>query len=36
MWVLKGESALVDTTSPQRGEKASYYSAVRLESGVER
>ena len=27
-WVLKGEPALVDTTSPRRGEKASYYSAV--------
>ena len=26
-WVLKGEPALVDTTSPRRGEKVSYYSA---------
>lgn len=27
-WVLKGEPALVDSTSPRWGEKASYYSAV--------
>ena len=27
-WVLKGEPALVDSTSPRRGERASYYSAV--------
>ena len=26
-WVLKGEPALVDSTSPRYGEKASYYSA---------
>ena len=26
-WVLKGEPAQVDSTSPQYGEKASYYSA---------
>jgi transposase len=32
-WVLKGEPALVDSTSPRWGEKASYYSAVCLESG---
>ena len=32
-WVLKGEPALVDSTSPQYGEKASYYSAVCLETG---
>ena len=32
-WTLKGEPALVDSTSPQRGEKASYYSAVCLETG---
>ena len=32
-WVLKGEPALVDTTSPRRGEKVSYYSAVCLETG---
>ena len=32
-WVLRGESALVDSTSPRYGEKASYYSAVCLESG---
>ena len=31
-WVLKGEPALVDSTSPRRGEKASYYSAVCLET----
>ena len=30
-WVLKGEPALVDSTSPRYGEKASYYSAVCLE-----
>jgi hypothetical protein len=32
-WVLKGEPALVDTTSPRWGEKASYYSAVCVETG---
>ena len=32
-WVLRGEPALVDSTSPRRGEKASYYSAVCLETG---
>ena len=32
-WVLRGEPALVDTTSPRRGEKVSYYSAVCLETG---
>ena len=32
-WALKGETALVDTTSPRRGEKVSYYSAVCLEIG---
>ncbi len=32
-WVLKGQSALVDSTSPRWGEKASYYSAVCLETG---
>ncbi len=31
-WVLKGQPALVDSTSPQHGEKASYYSAVCLET----
>ena len=31
-WVLKGEPALVDSTSPRYGEKASYYSAVCLET----
>jgi transposase len=33
-WVLKGEPALVDSTSPRYGEKASYYSAVCLETGA--
>ena len=32
-WVLKGEPSLVDSTSPRWGEKASYYSAVCLETG---
>ena len=32
-WVLRGEPALVDLTSPRYGEKASYYSAVCLETG---
>jgi transposase len=32
-WVLKGEPALVDSTSPRYGEKASYYAAVCLETG---
>ena len=32
-WVLKGQPALVDSTSPRYGEKASYYSAVCLETG---
>ena len=32
-WVLRGEPALVDSTSPCYGEKASYYSAVCLETG---
>ena len=32
-WVLKGEPALVDSTSPRYGEKASYCSAVCLETG---
>ena len=32
-WVLKGKPALVESTSPRYGEKASYYSAVCLESG---
>ncbi len=31
-WVLKGEPALVDSTSPRYGEKASYYSAVCVET----
>jgi transposase len=33
LWVLKGTPALVDSTSPRYGEKASYYSAVCLETG---
>ena len=32
-WVLKGEPALVGSTSPRRGEKVRYYSAVCLETG---
>ena len=32
-WVKKGQPALVETTSPRYGEKASYYSAVCLETG---
>ena len=32
-WVLKGTPALVDSSSPRYGEKASYYSAVCLETG---
>ena len=32
-WVLRGESALVDSSSPRRGEKACYYSGVCLETG---
>ena len=32
-WVLKGQPALVDSTSPRYGEKANYYSAVCLETG---
>jgi len=33
LWVLKGAEALVDSSSPRYGEKASYYSAVCLETG---
>ena len=32
-WVLRGEPALTDSGSPRYGEKASYYSAVCLETG---
>jgi transposase len=32
-WVLCGEPALIDSTSPRLGEKATYYSAVCLETG---
>ncbi len=31
--MLKGEPALVDSTSPRSGEKASYYTAVCAETG---
>jgi hypothetical protein len=34
LWVRKGEPALVDSTSPRYGEKASYYSGVGLETGT--
>ena len=33
-WVLKGELALLDSSSPRYGEKASYYSAMCLETGA--
>ena len=33
-WVLRGEPALVDSTSPNLGEKATYYSGVCLETGA--
>ena len=33
LWVPKGEPALVDSTSPRRGEKVTCYSAVCLETG---
>lgn len=32
-WVLRGAAALVNSTSPRMGEKATYYSAVCLETG---
>ncbi len=32
-WVLRGEPALIDSSSPRLGEKATYYSAVCLETG---
>lgn len=32
-WVLRGEPALVDSTSPRLGEKVSYYSGICLETG---
>ena len=32
-WVLRGEPALVDSTSPRLAEKVTYYSAVCLETG---
>jgi transposase len=34
LWVHKGKPALVDSTSPRYGEKASYYSGVCLETGT--
>jgi transposase len=33
MWVLRGAPALVDSSSPRLSEKATYYSAVCLETG---
>ena len=33
LWVLRGADALVASTSPRYGEKASYYAAVCLETG---
>lgn len=33
-WVLKGQPAVVDSTSPRYGEKASDYSAVCVETGA--
>lgn len=33
LWTLRGQPALVDSTSPKYGEKASFYSAVCLETG---
>ncbi len=32
-WVLRGQPALADSTSPSLGEKATYYSGVCLETG---
>jgi transposase len=33
LWVPRGEPALVDSTSPRFGDKATYYSAVCVETG---
>ncbi|MFN8465480.1 MAG: winged helix-turn-helix domain-containing protein [Caldilineaceae bacterium] len=33
-WVLRGAPALVDSTSPRFGDKATYYSGVCLETGA--
>lgn len=33
-WVLRGQPAMVDSTSPRFGEKASYYSGVCMETGT--
>ena len=32
-WVLRGQPALIDSTSPRLGEKATYYSGICLETG---
>ena len=32
-WVLRGEPAVVDSTSPRLGEKTTYYSGICLETG---
>jgi transposase len=32
-WVLRGQPALVDSTSPRLGEKTTYYSGICLETG---
>lgn len=34
LWTPRGEPALVSSSSPRRAEKASYYSAVCLETGI--
>lgn len=33
LWTLRGQPALIDSSSPKYGEKASFYSAVCLETG---
>jgi transposase len=33
MWVLRGQPALADSSSPRLGEKATYYSGICLETG---
>jgi hypothetical protein len=32
-WVLRGQPALIDSSSPRLGEKATYYSGICLETG---
>ena len=32
-WVLRGQAALIDSSSPRLGEKVTYYSAICLETG---